>query len=192
MSERINISIPDDLYERLSHVKDKLNVSKLCQEAIKHAVRVEEVRAKAMADIESLVERLKEEELQYGKKYIDEGFECGVKDAFGLSLDDLLHVAFNKEMESDLDETPFLPSSETTNTLEEFEDRVNGVMEGERNMTTDTTPGIGWMLNPTRYFICGWQNGVNHICEKVKGDLIGIEEEDLYNLERRMLEQTKD
>ena len=173
MSERINISIPDDLYERLSHVKDKLNISKLCQEAIKHAVRVEEVRAKAMEDIESLVERLKEEELQYGKKYIDEGFECGVKDAFGLSLDDLLHVAFNKEMESDLDDIPFLPSSKTTKI---YEAKV-GAIDGEWHMIVDEKPGIGWMLDSARYFICGWHNGVNHIWEKVKGDLIGIDEE---------------
>lgn len=39
MAKRLNISISDDLYERLQAVKDNLNVSGVCQEAIEKAVK---------------------------------------------------------------------------------------------------------------------------------------------------------
>jgi hypothetical protein len=184
-TERIGISIPQELHERLSRFKDGLNISKICQEGINHAVRIEEIKADA-PDIDSLVERLKGEELKYGKKYIEEGFEWGIKDAFShLSLDDFLLVESRREDDGchkwHEDDAPFFPSEETIKAFDEFDERTSvlgndGIGSDERCLLIDQTPGIGWMLEPKHYFFRGWLNGIYHIWDKVKDKLIALDQ----------------
>jgi len=38
MSKRVNISIPDELWEKLKQIKGDLNVSRICADAIKKAL----------------------------------------------------------------------------------------------------------------------------------------------------------
>ena len=38
MTKRLNISIPDNLYQKLKETHEKINVSKICQAAIKKAI----------------------------------------------------------------------------------------------------------------------------------------------------------
>jgi len=42
MSKIISISIPEDLYKKLQKVKDRLNVSQLCKNAINEALKMAE------------------------------------------------------------------------------------------------------------------------------------------------------
>jgi hypothetical protein len=178
MAARINISIPEDLQERLSHFKGMLKVSRICQEAINHAVRIEEIKAEAPS-IDSLAERLQAEELKWGKEYIDEGFEYGIKDAYGLSLENFLDINRSRssiypyKLEGS---APFIPSEETNKALEDLWERAGPTSERKEN-EMETTPGVGYMLVPVKYFIRGWIEGVIHIWDKVKGDLIGFVEE---------------
>jgi len=171
MAERINISIPKDLHERLSHFKDRLNISKMCQEAIGHAVHLEEIKENAEPNIESLAARLKEESLQYGRGFIEKGFERGVRDAYSLSLDNFCEIQYFHEGEyvgqlgsgfqtyKDMFE---FASEETKKTLEELqEDAYSHKMWG-----------LGTMIKPHSFFIDGWLNGVRHIWDKVRGELL--------------------
>ena len=178
MSYRVNISIPDSLHERLSRFKDQLNISKICQEAINHVVRIEEIKNEKASDMDSLVERLKEEELQYAKKFIEEGLEFGIKDAYGLSLEDLLNISrfrsdvYPYEIEGS---APFLPSEETIEALEEFVQREH--FSDKKYIQMDQTPGVGYRIVPAKYFIRGWVEGVLNVWDQAKEYLVGFEEE---------------
>jgi len=177
MAARINISIPEDLHERLTRFKDNLNMSRICQEAIGRAVRLEELKAEN-TDIETLVERLKEEELQVAQKYVDEGFECGVKDAYGLSLDQFLQIdTWGSDNYDWHDESaPFFPSKETVRALKEFDERTNFI-DGEWNMVSNDHPGMYYALEPKNYFVRGWMDGVFNVWKEVKYKLIGLQDE---------------
>ena len=86
MTRRVNISIPDILYERLQAVKDKINVSRLCQEALISEVQIAELRPSG--DEEAIIARLQEEKKQYHQEYYDYGKKEGLKDAQNLSFSD--------------------------------------------------------------------------------------------------------
>lgn len=58
MAQRITITIPDSLHDRLQAVKDQINVSVICQEAIMQAVGIEEIKQKQISKIEMLLQRL--------------------------------------------------------------------------------------------------------------------------------------
>ena len=174
MSERINISIPGELHERLSNFKDQLNMSKICQVAINHAVRIEEMKAETTPDIDSLVARLKEEKMQYGKGFIEKGFECGIKDAYGMSLDTFLEIQYFREGDyvglleqgdactCNYDDMFSFASKKTEKTLEDLE---NDSYAGDKW-------GLETMLQPTKFFVSGWLKGVGHIWDKVKPEVL--------------------
>src|SRR5882724_2285192 len=61
MSQRINISVSDDLYQKIQAFKDGLNISKLCQDALRQAVSIEEFRSQVGEDIERLAIAFKKE-----------------------------------------------------------------------------------------------------------------------------------
>lgn len=88
MAERINITIPNTLNERLQVVKGRLNVSKICQEAIEKAVSVEEVNAEDTPARDKLIKRLRMEREEAIKEWRETGFADGRKDAEELSYDD--------------------------------------------------------------------------------------------------------
>ena len=82
MSQRINISVPDELYEKIQAFKDRLNISKLCQNAILRAVKLEELRNQTRREIDKLAASFNKEREEYGQKFQEEGFKDGTRDAF--------------------------------------------------------------------------------------------------------------
>jgi len=182
MAERINISIPEDLYARLSNFKDRLNVSKMCQEAISHAVRIEEIKEKGETNTISLIARLKEESMQYGKEYVEKGFECGVRDAYKLSLDNFCEIQYFHEGEYLGQLNEGLPSYKDM-----FEFASNETKETLEDLSVESHEmwGLETMLKPDRFFINGWLNGVRHIWEKVRSEILEFEvpEPDFINPE---------
>jgi len=82
VAQRILITIPDNLHERLQVVKEKLNVSRICARAIDQAVQVEEIKARTDIPIqEKAILRLrleKQEGIGYWKQ---QGFNKGGRDA---------------------------------------------------------------------------------------------------------------
>lgn len=82
MSQRINISLPDDLYEKMQAYKDRLNVSKLCQSAIQRAVTIEELRDQTSEKVDKLAISFENEREEYGQAFRKEGFRDGTRDAF--------------------------------------------------------------------------------------------------------------
>lgn len=71
MTQRINISISDELHDRLQVFKDDINVSNICQKAITEIVERKEdfrKRMKESPEMESTLERLKKQ--KYGNQGI--------------------------------------------------------------------------------------------------------------------------
>jgi predicted CopG family antitoxin len=88
VAERITITLPNDLYKRLQTVKDKLNVSGLCQTTIERAVTIEEIKLKDIAVMDKVVERLRLEKQEANQEWKETGLSHGLEDAQELSYDD--------------------------------------------------------------------------------------------------------
>lgn len=87
VAERITITLPDQLYERLQAVKGKLNVSGLCQQAIELAVTIEEIKRKDVPVKDKVIERLRLEKQVVSKEWHETGFLYGMEDAQELSYE---------------------------------------------------------------------------------------------------------
>ena len=69
---RISVSIPDELIARLEPIKDRINVSQVCREALERRIASFERAAQQHAediDLEGLVDRLREDRAIVGGKF---------------------------------------------------------------------------------------------------------------------------
>lgn len=101
MAVRITVTIPDDLHQRLQIVKDALNVSRLCQEAIDNAVRIEELKRQESPSMNTLIERLKIEKQQHVAEWKEAGVEDGKKDALELSYEEFKGLEQNNSIDDE-------------------------------------------------------------------------------------------
>jgi len=90
MGRRVTIAVPDGLYERLQPVKQRFNISAVCQEALEMAVVAQELTITAAND-QDLVERLRAEKAVLLHKVEQEGFELGIRSSSKLSYQDFRH-----------------------------------------------------------------------------------------------------
>ena len=97
MAQRLSISIPDDLYNKIQMVKENLNISGICQEAIMNAVEMEMLKSNACNDLNSLVIRLKTERKMAGEKFKRDGFSDGTKDAYRMSFEDIYFIYLHQD-----------------------------------------------------------------------------------------------
>lgn len=82
MSQRINISIPASLFDRLQSFKFQINVSKLCQEAIEKEITKKEEfqkRINTVPEKDEIIERLKKEKMIRKKKVEELGWKDGIE-----------------------------------------------------------------------------------------------------------------
>jgi predicted transcriptional regulator len=96
VAERITVTIPNELHQRLQAVKEKLNVSRLCQEAIERAITIEEIKMKEIPVKEKVIERLRLEKSQSDQEWEEIGFTDGVEDAEDLSYSDFKMLENNE------------------------------------------------------------------------------------------------
>ena len=107
MAQRINITLPDLLFDRLQKVKTKLNVSGVAQDALEYAVRRIERTGKELSAMDEIIERLKTEKKKYEEEQRASGYENGLKDAKDLDYESLLFIVntceeFDNEMRMSL------------------------------------------------------------------------------------------
>jgi hypothetical protein len=82
VAQRILITIPDNLHERLQTVKENLNVSRICAKAIEQAVQVEEIKTRTDIPVqEKAILRLRLEKQEGAAHWKQQGFNKGVQDA---------------------------------------------------------------------------------------------------------------
>ena len=86
---RLNITIPDELYAALEPWRDRLNVSKVCQEALAREVAKLNDLPRQAAELAALVERLRQEKAHAEKFAFAQGVTDGVAWARGASYGEL-------------------------------------------------------------------------------------------------------
>ena len=92
MAERINITLPEDLFKELQEVKGRFKVSRVCQEAIRLAITREKFKAKENETMQETIERLRVQKEEYEKKYEEIGQEDGSNDGSNFEYADLVEI----------------------------------------------------------------------------------------------------
>lgn len=156
MSVRINITIPDDLNDRLKHVKDRFNVSKICTKAIDQAIKIEEIKLNDHPDIEKLALKIKEEMVADKTKNENEGFKDGAKDALTFSLQDfkaILHELHSYDI--------YRIDEYSEDAVEAYEEIFLEYASENTKLTYDLTPSID------SSYEFGWVKGALHVWGQV-------------------------
>jgi len=82
MAKKITISVPDDLYEKMTEWKNSLNFSKVFQNAMSGMIKKkEELTSKIRKefDLSSIVDRLKKEKIDYEFNFTEWGKKDGIE-----------------------------------------------------------------------------------------------------------------
>lgn len=88
-SERITVTVPRDLYNRLQEVKNGINISRVCQEGLDMAVTLEEVKNMKGGDtMKGLAEKLKVQKKDSKKRDKEAGFKAGHESALEFDYED--------------------------------------------------------------------------------------------------------
>lgn len=158
MAQKITLSIPDMLHEKVTQWRSSFNFSKLFQEALTEAIEKKENFQKRFSqemDMSTVIQRLKEEKLKWGKKY----FELGKIEALGWArtarYETLLYVtAFERYYDIVFDPkmTHYFQQIYESAGLTHF---------------SELAPNSG-LLDHDKKFIDGWYNGVLEFWNQVK------------------------
>ncbi len=95
MAQKITLSIPDMLHEKLKDWRDSFNLSAMFQEAVTEAIQKKEAFKKRFSedmDMQDIIARLKHEKLIWEKKFFKSGKIQGEFWARSAHYEDLLYV----------------------------------------------------------------------------------------------------
>ena len=110
MVKRINISIPDELYERLQEYKGRVNVSKVCQDAISDVIRKKETFKRSvteMPELEEIIERLRKEKNYSRHKVFELGEMVGISWAKQADYETLVDRILDERKHEDIDKEKY-------------------------------------------------------------------------------------
>ncbi|MFH2091883.1 MAG: hypothetical protein ABIJ31_05930 [Pseudomonadota bacterium] len=95
MAQKITLSIPDMLHEKLTQWRSSFNFSKLFQEALTEAIERKETFQKRFSqdlDMPDIINRLKDEKIKWGKKYFELGKQEALRWAKTAHYETLIYV----------------------------------------------------------------------------------------------------
>ena len=78
MVKRLNITVPDELSERLEPLRERMNISRICATAIEREVKALEAVPQEVQDLATLIARLRNEKVESEQQDRKQGFEQGV------------------------------------------------------------------------------------------------------------------
>ena len=154
MSQQVTITIPDALAERLKAVKQRFNVSGVCQDAIEREVTKQEFYMKEPKDMEQIMKRLRAEKQAFVKQMRDMGREHGLEAATNMDYADLLAVGEVAESQGDITSAA-LWGNWLEDSVKETESEAH-----ENGEAFDREP-----------YLEGWIEGVMEFWQKVKDKL---------------------
>lgn len=93
MIQRINISIQDDLHERMQALKGQINVSAVCSEALTFAVQLQEVLSQTEGGRDKMVARLRLEREEAENEWLQAGRLEGSEAAENTSYQGFIVIA---------------------------------------------------------------------------------------------------
>ena len=157
MSQRITLSIPDMLHEKMEKWRQSFNLSKMFQDALAEAIHKKEEfqkRFQQESDISEIIERLKAEKKQSEGNYSENGRAEGLQWARVAHYDDLIYAA-------GLDSSDGIASDPRLGTY--FKELLNS------GLFKDTSRQN--LEKYTRLFFDGWRKGVNEFWDEIKEKL---------------------
>lgn len=95
MTQKITLSIPDLLHEKLKEWRDSFNLSKMFQEAVTEAIQKKEIFQKRFSedfDMPEIIRRLQQEKMIWEKQFFKSGKKEGLKWARSAHYEDLIYV----------------------------------------------------------------------------------------------------
>jgi len=99
MSQRVTVTLSDELYQELQAIKAEINVSGVFQAAIEEVIRMKQIKTKNAPTKEKMIERLRMEKREANKIWKETGFADGVKDAEELSYEEFRAIEKNEVSE---------------------------------------------------------------------------------------------
>lgn len=157
MTQKITLSIPDLLHEKLKEWRKSFNLSKMFQEALTDAIKTKEDFQKRVSedfDMPDIIKRLQLEKLNWEKKFFKLGKIEGLKWARIAPYADLLYVL-------NLKDTYKLVSDPLTS---DYFDQIYHDIELEKYSNSGA-------VDHEQMFIDGWIKGVIGFWEQVKEKL---------------------
>ncbi|MGO9533891.1 MAG: hypothetical protein ACLP3B_22295 [Syntrophobacteraceae bacterium] len=177
MTQRITITLPDGLYDRLQAVKDRINVSGVCQEAIMQAVGTEEVKAQDLPEMDKLLAKLQADKKRHDEivrtQWRARGEQDGREDAHLIRYRDFLELERSLAFFAG---KPVPPESEAIATTKatptaisvtkRFQPLANRVAALKRENGFDEN-----------LYFAGWHDGVVSAWNAIKGKLLSPEDQ---------------
>ncbi len=154
MAQKITLSVPDLLHEKLKEWRTSFNLSKMFQEALTEAIQKKEEFQKRFTedfDMPDIINRLKQEKLLWEKKYYKFGKTEGIKWAKIAHYSELLYVV------------------QITNTYKLISDpSLNEYFEKIYESTDLIKYSESGSVDHEQMFIDGWYKGVCEFWNQVK------------------------
>jgi hypothetical protein len=100
MAQKITLSIPDMLHEKVTQWRSSFNFSRLFQEALTEAIQKKEALQKRFSDefdMPDIIQRLREEKQAWENKFFRAGKRQGLVWARAAHFEDLLYVLHHED-----------------------------------------------------------------------------------------------
>lgn len=79
MAARINISVPDELHRELEQFRDRLNISEVCQDALRREVVRMQPPDGSLDVTDDIIDRLRTEKEEFERDSRERGFQTGLE-----------------------------------------------------------------------------------------------------------------
>lgn len=162
VSHRVTIAVPESLFARLQPIKDQLNISAICQDALETVVTNEELKRQA-AQQDGLVERLRNEKKILLNQIRQEGFELGVRSTATLSYKEFQHFDRVRRLAGSFDD-------DVLDYLWAFLD-THGYPQEARTHDPDFAHLLDVSPQSRILFVQGWLDGVLSVWDQVKAQV---------------------
>jgi hypothetical protein len=164
VSRRLTIAIPESLYERLQQVKQEINISGVCQEALNMAITLKETNTNSnTCDRQKLIDRLKLEKKLFTAQIKAQGCKIGQKSATTLSYKEFQRIERLTQAHTRIDAGAFadmwqwLAARQAGHEMQFEDDELN-----ELAPLNDENKAI---------FVEGWIEGVLSVWHQIKDQL---------------------
>lgn len=157
MTQKITLSIPDMLHEKLKEWRDSFNLSKMFQEALTDAIAKKEAFQKRFTDdfdMPEIIKRLQQEKRIWVRQFHKSGKKEGIKWGQSAHFEDLLYVLKHEntyQLENDDRFKDYFARLFETYEMDEFS------LDGDKDHK--------------KMFMDGWTSGVNEFWNQVKESL---------------------
>lgn len=157
MAQKITLSVPDLLYERIKQWRDSFNLSKMFQEVMTEAIQKKEEFQKRFHqdfDLQDIVKRLKIEKYQAEKNFYESGKNQGIQWAKSAHYEDLIYVLQIED--------PYQLDSD---------DRLESYFRTLFTSDSRHSALIHFSSDNKKLFLDGWFKGVCHFWKQIEESL---------------------